>query len=75
MKYKTIKITEKNYAFLLREATILQQKYGQKASFDDAITELARRKKVDILSFAGSINEQTAQKMKDAIKQMREKDK
>jgi predicted CopG family antitoxin len=73
--YKTIKVTEKNYQFLLKEATALQNKYGQKASFDDAITELARKRRKEILSFAGSISEESAEQMKKAIQEMRDLDK
>ncbi len=75
MNYKTIKVSDKNYQFLLREASLLQQYSGKKATFDDAITALSKAKGLDIDSYAGTLSEEDAKVMLDSIRRMREQDK
>lgn len=45
MKSKTIKIKEKNYKWLLKIAADIQKKVGRPVSFDEALTEIKKRKK------------------------------
>ena len=56
MVSKTIKISEENYKMLLKIMAIIQHKNGHRASFDDAIDNLAERKekKRKLSNLAGS---------------------
>ncbi|MEK6909211.1 MAG: antitoxin VapB family protein [Nanoarchaeota archaeon] len=56
MVSKTIKISEDNYRKLLEIATEIQKIKGKKASFDDAINDLASKnvKKMKLSELAGS---------------------
>lgn len=75
MSYKTVKISDENYRYLLREASVLQQKYGVKVSLNDALSEITRKKNKSLLRFAGSISHETAEQIKATIAEMRAKDK
>ena len=55
-RLRTIKISEENYKWLLRVASDLQKKKGEKISFDDTLKELKNKKtgeKKDIMALAG----------------------
>ena len=56
MASKTIKISEENYKMLLGIIAIVQQEKGCRASFDDALDDLAERKekKKKLSDLAGS---------------------
>ena len=69
MTYKTIKISEKNYGMLLKESSLLQQKYGKKVTFDDAISELAKKKQ-NLSSCFGKLSDESARKMEQVIETM-----
>jgi hypothetical protein len=43
MVFRTIKISEENYKWLLNIAADLQKKRGEPTSFDDALTEIKLR--------------------------------
>ena len=53
---KTIKVSERNYKWLLHLAAEIQKKRSERVSFDDALEELKVKKeeKGDIMDLAGS---------------------
>ncbi len=53
MESKTIKISEKNYRWLLNIAAELQKRKGNRMTFDDALEEL-KEKGEDIMKSAGA---------------------
>mgnify|MGYP001562520216 CR=1 FL=1 len=73
MAYKTIKISEENYRWLLKLASIIQSEKGKLVSFDDAISEIKNekieRKKDKLMSLAGSwkMSDKEALKLIDEI--------
>ena len=67
MASKTIKISEDNYKMLLGIMAIVQQKKGYRASFDDAIDNLASEKKTKewtIMESAGAWSDMSDEEAK-----------
>ncbi|MEK6893982.1 MAG: antitoxin VapB family protein [Nanoarchaeota archaeon] len=71
MASKTIKISEENYKKLLEIATEIQKINGVRASFDDAIKELAKekrkKKKISDLTGAWKMSDSEWEKIKDEL--------
>ena len=72
MSMKTIKVSEKNYRWLLHLATELQRRRLERVSFDDAIEELKfkKEKKSDIMELAGSweMSDEEWKEIKNSLK-------
>ncbi|MEK6811396.1 MAG: antitoxin VapB family protein [Nanoarchaeota archaeon] len=70
MASKTIKISEENYKMLLGIMADLQQKNGERASFDDAIDNLTSEEKRNgwtVMESAGAWNDMTDEEAKEFL--------
>jgi len=69
---KTIKISESNYRMLNSYAGMLRSRLGRPVSFDHVLANLLKRKKTNILNFAGSweMSDEEFEKIKSSLDDM-----
>jgi len=69
---KTIKISESNYRMLNNYAGMLRSRFGRPISFDYVLATLLKKRKSNILNFAGSweMSDKEFEKIKSSLDEM-----